>query len=170
MDCFHHSCSSLNTGFVRRTITKMADKMVCICWHSIVVFLLLASSKFHIGIASIKLWFKFKYGFCPANENQDGRCLSVCFCGHSTIVIYNPIASKFHIWITFIKLFPKIICVYCSMYDNQDGCTNGPCLSVCMCRYSNLVLSSNFFSFIYVWTTFIKLLFISGYGFVRLTI
>ena len=60
-----------------------------------------------IGTASIKLWFKFKYGFCQANENQDALRLSVSFCVHSTIVIYYLIASKFHIWITFIKLLSK---------------------------------------------------------------
>ena len=31
------------------------------------------SSKFHIWIASINLWFKFEYGFCPTSNIQDGR-------------------------------------------------------------------------------------------------
>ena len=40
------------------------------------------SLKFHIRIASIKLLLSFEYGFCPTNDNQDGRQngrhLSVC--------------------------------------------------------------------------------------------
>ena len=79
--------------------------------HSNLVIFNQISSKFHIWVASIKLSFKFKYGFCPMNNNQDGLqngCrLSVCSCGHSTLVIYYPIASKFHIWITLIKLLPN---------------------------------------------------------------
>ena len=80
------------------------------CGHSTFNFVIYdqISSKFHIWVASINLWFKFEYGFCPTNDNQDGQqnghCLSVCSCGHSTLVIYYLIASKFHIWITFIKL------------------------------------------------------------------
>ena len=49
---------------------------------------------------------KFKYGFCPTNDNEDdrqnGRRL------WTFLVIYYPISSKFHIWTTFIKL------LYCS--------------------------------------------------------
>ena len=48
--------------------------------------------------------FKFEYKFCPTNDNQDGRRLSICVCGQPTLIIYYTITSKFHKWITFIKL------------------------------------------------------------------
>ena len=99
-------------GFVRRTITKMADKngshlSVGFCGHST----LPNCFKFVICITSIKLWFKFKYHRFRLTKNkqvgrQNGRCRSVCFCGHSTLVIYNPKTSKFHIWITFTHSQP----------------------------------------------------------------
>ena len=31
------------------------------------------SSKFHFWMASIKISFKFEYGFNPMNDNQDGQ-------------------------------------------------------------------------------------------------
>ena len=110
-----NSGSSSNVGFFRQTITKMADKIatyqfasVRCCGHSNLVIFILISSNFHIWVASIKLWFKFEYEFCPTKDNQDGRQnarhLPVCTRGHPALVIYYPIASNFHIWITFIKL------------------------------------------------------------------
>ena len=104
--------SSLNTGFVRHLITKMADKMATanqcpLSWSLLLSHFYRISSKFHIWIASIKLLFKFEYRFSLTNDNQNGR-LSVCTCGQSTLYIYYPIASKFHIWITFIKLTLKL--------------------------------------------------------------
>ena len=109
---------------------------------------------------------KFEYRFCPMNGNKiaNGRPLSACTCGHSNLVIDHPISSKLHIWITFIKFFPKIDCGYCLKNDNQDGCTNGHRLSVCMCGHSNLVIYHPIYSIFYIWTTFIKILFISEYG------
>ena len=65
---------------------------------------------FHICIASITLWYKFEYEFCPANHSKDGRKWlppTSSSRRHHTLVISYPIASKFHIWITFIKLSPK---------------------------------------------------------------
>ena len=54
--------------------------------------------------------------------------------------------------------------------DNQDGCQNGHHLSVYSCGHSNLVIyhpiSSKFH--IQIWTTFIKLLFMSEYGFCQM--
>ena len=60
-------------GFVQRAITKMANKMAAFyqfasilwCAHSNLVIFNLISFKFQIWLASIKLWFKFKYGFNP---------------------------------------------------------------------------------------------------------
>ena len=46
---------------------------VCYCGHSNLVILNRISSKFHIFIASIKLWFKFRYGFVSTIDNEDGR-------------------------------------------------------------------------------------------------
>ena len=31
------------------------------------------SSKFHIWMATIKLSFRYENGFCPMDDNQDGR-------------------------------------------------------------------------------------------------
>ena len=67
------------------------------------------STKFHIWMASIKLSFKFEYGFCLTNDNQDdrhnGSHLSV-FSVVVTIIIliFNRSSPKFHIWIASIKL------------------------------------------------------------------
>ena len=47
------------------------------CGHSNLVIFNRTSSKFHIWFASIKPWFKFEYEFCPTNDNQNGRRLSV---------------------------------------------------------------------------------------------
>ena len=45
----------------------------------------------------------FGHGFCPTNDNQDGRQngrrLSVCTYGRFNLVIYHPFTSKFHKWI-----------------------------------------------------------------------
>ena len=65
-------------GFVRQTITKMAFKMAAAyqfpsCGPSNLVIFIPISFKFHIWIASIKLWFKFEYWFCMTNNNQDGQ-------------------------------------------------------------------------------------------------
>ena len=72
--------SSLNMSFVVETIIKMADKMatayqfepICCCGHSNLVIFLRISSDFHIWIASITLWFKFEYEFCPNINGKDG--------------------------------------------------------------------------------------------------
>ena len=107
--------STSNMIFVRQTITKMAYKMAatyqfvslrCIDHSNLVIFLRI-SSIIHIWIASITLWFKFKYEFCQTNDSIDGPRLPVHTRAHPTLVIYYPIASIFHIWITFIKLSPK---------------------------------------------------------------
>ena len=71
-----NSCSSLNIGFVQRTITKMADKMVATyqfaLGHSNSVIFNQISFKLNIWIAPIKLSFKYEYGLCPKNDLQDG--------------------------------------------------------------------------------------------------
>ena len=43
------------------------------CGHSNLVIFNQISSKFHTWIASIKLWFKFEYGFFLTNHTQDGQ-------------------------------------------------------------------------------------------------
>ena len=59
-----------------------------------------------------QLWFKFKYGFFPTNDNQDGRQngrrLSVCIHrGHSYLVKFNWNSSKFDIWFASIKVIQE---------------------------------------------------------------
>ena len=100
---------------VQQSITKMADKMAAVyqfasiicCGHFNLVIFLRISSNIHIRIASITLWFKFKYEFCLTIDSLDGHRLPVCTHEHPTLVNYYPIAYKFQIWITFIKLSPK---------------------------------------------------------------
>ena len=79
-------------------------------------------SKFDIVITLIKLSFKFNYGFCQTNDNQDGqqngRHQSVCICGHATLVLHYMIAVKFHIWTTIIKvllMFQYDLCLITQM-------------------------------------------------------
>ena len=52
-----------------------------------------------------------------------------------------------------------------ALSDNQDGCQNGRHLSVYSCGHSNLVIYHPISSKFHLWTTFIKLLFMSEYGF-----
>ena len=52
-----------------------------------------------------------------------------------------------------------------ALSDNQDGRQNDRQLSVCTCGHSNLVIYHPFSSKFHIWTTFIKLLFMSEYGF-----
>ena len=96
-----NSRSSLNTGCVWWTVTKMADKMATTYEFALVYGVVATITKsfliwfLPIWIASIKLSFKFEYQFCPANDNQDGRhnggCLLVCTfercCGHPNSII-----------------------------------------------------------------------------------
>ena len=76
-------CSSLNVGFVRHPIIKIADKMAATyqyppLWSLSVIFNLI-SSKFYTRIASINLSFMFKYGFCPTSDNQDGDKMAATY-------------------------------------------------------------------------------------------
>ena len=102
-------------SLVEQTIIKMADKMaaayqfasVHCCGHSNFLIFLPISSNFHIWIASITLWLKFEYEFCPTNDSQNGPQMVAAYqCALMETLPY-PIASKLHIWITFIKLSPK---------------------------------------------------------------
>ena len=52
-----------------------------------------------------------------------------------------------------------------ALSDNQDGHQNGPHLSVYTCGHSNLNIYHPISSKFHIWTTFIKLLFMSEYGF-----
>ena len=109
---------------------------ICCCGHSNLVFFNLISSRFHIWIASIQLSFKFEYGFCPTNDNQDGpqngRRLSVSMLWSLLLSHFYQIPINFHIWITSIRLSPKFEYVFCRTSDNQNGRQNGSSLPVCM--------------------------------------
>ena len=95
-----NSFSSSNTSLVRRTITKMADKMAApinlLLWTIYLNHLLLD----YLQIS----YMDYFYQTLGLSDNQDGRQLSVNTFGHSNLVIYQPISAKFHIWTTFIKL------------------------------------------------------------------
>ena len=129
--CFHRTLVQvLIWGFVRRTITKMANKMAATYQfrcrgRSNLVILIGFLSNFIYGSLPSKVWFKFQWGFCLANDNQDGRKsghhLSVCTCGRSTLVIFYLISSKFYIWIASIKLWFKFEYGLCPTNNNQDG-------------------------------------------------
>ena len=65
----------------------MADKMasayqfasVHCCGHCNLEIFILISSNLHIWIASIKLWFKFEFEFCPTNDSQDGWQMAAAY-------------------------------------------------------------------------------------------
>ena len=73
--------------FCRTNNTKMVDKMaaayqfasVHCCGHSNLFIFILISSNFHIWIASITLWFKFEYEFCPTSDSQDGPQMTAAY-------------------------------------------------------------------------------------------
>ena len=99
------SHSSLNTGFVGHAITKMADKMAAtyqypLSWLLSFIFNRV-SSKFCIWIAPINLSIKFKYGFCPTYNNQDGR-QNGCHLSISAVVV--TLAESF-----LIRFLPNFI-------------------------------------------------------------
>ena len=83
------------------------------------------SCKFHIWIASIKLPFKFQYGFCLMNNDldfrQNGHRLCVRFRGHSNSVIFNLVSFKLNIWIASIKLVLKFQYGFCPTNNYRDG-------------------------------------------------
>ena len=87
------SGSSVNTGCIRRAITKIATayQFGC-CGLSNLSHFNWISLEFHIWIASIKLWFKFGYRFYPTNDSQDGlqngRHLSV-------LLLWSLLLSQF---------------------------------------------------------------------------
>ena len=115
---------------------------------------------------------KSEWKYCPMNDNKMAAKMAA-FCRFALQFSYlSPdfFQITYNISITFIKLFPKINCGYCPMNFNQDGCSNGHRLSVCTCGHSNLVIYHPIYSKFHIWTTSIKLLCISEYGFVRWTI
>ena len=59
------------------------------CGHSNLVIYNRIPSKFHIWIASIKLWFKVRYGIFPTNDYQDGRQIG----RHLSVDIYSLLWS-----------------------------------------------------------------------------
>ena len=76
-DC-NSKCHFALLGPRQRMLAELfCFRLVCLSvhrsGHSNLVIFNQISSKFHIWIASIKLSFKFEYGFCPTNNNQDGR-------------------------------------------------------------------------------------------------
>ena len=104
-------------------------------------------TSFHIWIASIKLSFKFKYGLCSINGNQDGlqTGLSVCTFGHSHL-LPNGFHSSYMVY--FYQTLGQVR--IWALSDNQDCCQNGCHLSVCTCakfiQISFGLLSSNYSS------------------------
>ena len=147
-------------SFVGETITKMADKMAAAyqfvsircCGHSNLVSFNRISSKFHIWFASVKPWSKFDYEFCQTIFNQDGwqkgRGLSVCVCLLLWSLLVQTSNMGFVRW-KITKMATKRV-----VYDHFEF-------------EEALTLSSSKFD---IWTTFIKLLFISEYGFFPMTI
>ena len=124
-----------NVFFFRRTIIKMAVKMAAVyqftsircCGHYNLVIFNQSSSTFHIWFASIKLYFKFQYDFCPKTITKMADIMAAAYqfasvrcCGHSNLVIFNRISSKFHIWIASIKPLFKLEYEFCPTNDSQD--------------------------------------------------
>ena len=110
----------------------LACPSVCLsvhcCGHSNLVIFNRIFFKFHIWFASIKLWFKFQYEFCPTNDNQDDQQMAAAYqfasircCGHSNLVIFNWISSKFHLWFASIKPWFQLEYEFCQINYNQDG-------------------------------------------------
>ena len=95
----------------------MADKMAAAyqfafircCGHFNLVILILISSNFHIWIASITLWLKFEYEFCPTNDSQNGRRLPIIQSHSLTPYLSHLLPDCFQISYMdyFIKLSPK---------------------------------------------------------------
>ena len=109
------------------------------CGHSNLVIFNRISSKFHIWIASIKFWFKFRYGFFPTPiikiaDKMDAayQFTFICCCGLSNLVIFNRISYKLHIWILSIKPWFKFEYEFCRTNQNQGGRQNGRRLLVCI--------------------------------------
>ena len=63
----------------------------------------------------------------------------------------------------FYQTLAQVLIV--ALSDNQDGNQNGHHLSVYTCGLSNLVIYHPISTKFHIWTTFIKLLFMSEYGF-----
>ena len=83
------------------------------CGHSNLVIFNRTSFKFHMWMASIKLWFRLEYEFCPTNSNKDFRenghpPIRVLCLGHSNLVIFNQISSKFQIGIVFDQTLVQV--------------------------------------------------------------
>ena len=102
-----------------------------------------------------------------ANQDglQNGRNLSVSTCGHFNLVIYHPISQVPNFILnSFIIHWPNFEYGFCLTNDNYNGHQNGRLWSVCICGnyFSHLTLISSKF---HIWTTFLKLLFISEYRF-----
>ena len=79
MDCFHQPLIQVRIRFFFPTNDnqdgRQNGRRLCehCRGHSNSVISYRISSKFHTWIAFIKLWFRFEYGFCLINDNQDGR-------------------------------------------------------------------------------------------------
>ena len=71
------------------------------------------------------------------------------------------------IQISYMDYFYQTLALFriWALSDNQDGRQNDRHLSVCTCGHSNLVIYHRVSSKFHIWTTFIKLLFMSEYGF-----
>ena len=117
-----NSCLSFNTSLVRRTITKMADKMAAAYQFAFWTIYLNHLLPDYLQI----LYMDYFYQILGLSDNQDGhqngRHLSVYTCGHSNLVIYHPISSKFYIWATFIKLLFMSEYGFCPVLNLSSLC------------------------------------------------
>ena len=172
--------------FCPKRITKMANIMAATyqfasigcCGHSNLVIFNQISSKFHIRIASIKLWFKFKYGcFSRITIIKMADKMAVayqfasirCF-GHSNIVICNLISSKFHIWFASIKPWFKFEYEFCPKRITKMADIMAPTYqfaSIGCCGHSNLVIFNRISSKFHIWFASIKPWFKFEYEFCR---
>ena len=127
------------------------------CGHSNLVIFNWISSKFHVCIASIKLWFKLEYCFFwqmiikMADKMATPVCIHPLF---SDLVIFNRISSNFHIWFASIKSWLKFEYEFCTTNDNQAGWQNGRHLRTLLVIYH---LSSSKFHIYYFYHTLAQL-------------
>ena len=108
---------------------------------------------------------KFEYKFCKIHDNKMvAKIATACrFALVDTLIqlFITQFLQNYLNGLLSSNSFPKIDCWYCPMNDNQDGCKNVSCLSVCTCGHSNLAIYHQISSKFHIWTTFIKLLFMS---------
>ena len=144
----------------------MAAVYQCLLSWSLLVILNRISSQFHIWIASTKLSFKFECRFVRRAINKMDDKMAAPICLHLwTLYLSHLLPDCFQISYMdyFYQNFTKV--QIWAVSDDQDGHQNSRHLSVCTCGHSNLDIYHQISSKYHMWTTFIKLLFMSEYGF-----